>query len=274
MHMAKLSNELMLLKGQLLRLRGHEAVAPHASIVIPVNAQKDLANISRLLSDLVNYSGPKQVEIILVINNYPEDAPPDELEIYRQAGLMTLGIPRIEHEGGVAIAARIPGIRVAQSAATLLFDADCRIPNPTALINWYIARFQEGCDLAYTHVDYTDLQPGISIKARMFVHHASRWLRRNILRMPTSRGSNYAVRTKLMLDLFDQGRIPYDFHVGPVVKSIGGKIAYSGAKELVVLTSGRFFAQGWRVLISYLIWRTGYYRRILKMRHRKALPDR
>lgn len=271
--MVELSDELVLLKEHLLRLRGDANTHPDASIVIPVNAQKDLLNISRLLSDLARYSGPNHVELILVVNNYPAENPPAEIELYRQAGLTVLGIPRVEHEGGVALAARIPGIRAAKSSATLLFDADCRIPHATALINWYIARFEEGCDLAYTHVDYTDLPPGISVKVRMFVHHGSRWLRRNFLRMPTSRGSNYAIRRKLILDLFDQGRIPYDFHVGPAVKSIGGKIAYSGAKELVVLTSGRFFAQGWAVLISYLIWRTGYYRRVLKVKPKKALPD-
>jgi hypothetical protein len=193
--------------------------------------------------------------------------------MYRELGLAVLGIPRVEHQGGVAIAARIPGIQMAQSPKILLFDADCRIPNPTALINWYITKFEEGCDLAYTHVDYTDLPPGLSVKARMFVHHASRWFRRTILGTPTSRGSNYAIRKKLILDLFAQGRVPYDIHVGPVVKSIAGKIAYSGAKELVVLTSGRFFAPGWKVLVEYLIWRIGYYRRILKMKPKKAVTD-
>lgn len=171
------------------------------------------------------------------------------------------------------MAARIPGVRLARSPAILLFDADCRIPNPGALIDWYIARLGEGYDLAYTHVDYTDLPPGISVRARMFVHHASRWFKRRILRIPTSRGSNYAMRRDLMLDLFAQGRIPYDIHVGPVVKSMGGRIAYSGEKDLLVLTSGRFFDPGWKVLFTYLIWRTGYYFRILKMKPKKAAQD-
>jgi len=105
------------------------------------------------------------------------------------------------------------------------------------------------------------------------VHHASRWIKRRILRIPTSRGSNYAMHKDLMLDLFTQGRIPYDIHVGPVVKSMGGRIAYSGAKEFIVLTSGRFFDPGWKVLFAYLVWRTGYYFRILKMRPKKTAPD-
>jgi hypothetical protein len=267
-------NEQDTLRQQILRLRGNRAFYPDASIVIPVNAQKDLTNIARLLSDLVEYSGGKQLEIILVVNNYPAETPPQEIEMYRHLGLLVIGIPQVEHTGGVAIAARIPGIRIAQSPKIILFDADCRIPNPTALLDWYISKFEEGYDLAYTHVDYTDLQPGLSIRARIFVHHASRWFRRTVLGIPTSRGSNYAIRKKLILYLFAEGRIPYDIHVGPAVKSMGGKIAYSAAKELVVFTSGRFFRPGWKVLAEYLIWRTSYYRRILTMKPKKVVTRR
>jgi hypothetical protein len=59
----------VLLKSSLLRLRGNPASGPDASVVIPVNAQKDLANIGRLLSDLIRYRGEQQIEVILVINN-------------------------------------------------------------------------------------------------------------------------------------------------------------------------------------------------------------
>lgn len=265
--------DLILLKNGLVRLRGNLQSPPDASVVVPINAQKDLANIEYLLSDLIRYAGDQQIEVILVINNYPAHEPPREIDQYSQMGLKVIAVPRVEHVGGVAIAARIPGIRVAQSSRILLFDSDCRIPHPTALIRWYIAQFEAGCDLAYTHVDYTDLAPDISVKARIWVHHASRWIRRNLLGTPTSRGSNYAIRKELILDLFDRGQIPYDIHVGPVVKLSGGSIAYSGARELVVLTSGRFFIPGWKVLAEYLIWRFGYYRRILKMKPKKAVSD-
>lgn len=271
--MIELTNEFFLLEKRLFQLRGDLTVTPDASIVIPVNAQKDLANVSRVLFDIARYSGEKQLEIILVINNYPSNDLPYEIELYRQIGLTVIAIPHVQHEGGVAIASRIPGIQAARSTKILLFDADCRIPNPTALIDWYIAQFDAGCDLAYTHVGYTDLSHDISVRARIWVHHASRWLRRNILGIPTSRGSNYAIRRNLILDLFEDGRIPYDIHVGPMVKSIGGKIAYSGGRELVVLTSGRFFIPGWKVLVDYLIWRVGYYRRILKLKAKKAVTD-
>ncbi len=271
--MMELSNDLVTLQKELRRLRGRPAAYPDATIVIPVNAQKDLSNISQLLSDLARYAGRKLTEIILVINNYPPENPPQEIELYQQLGLTVVAVPHVEHVGGVAIAARIPGIRVANSSKIILFDADCRIPNPTSLVDWYIQQFDDNYDLAYTHVDYTDLPPGISVKVRMFVHHAWRWFRRNILRTPTSRGSNYAIRKKFILELFAKGLIPYDLHVGPAVKANGGKISYSGAKELVVLTSGRFFAPGWKVLFDYLVWRTGYYRRILKTKPKKATNE-
>ncbi len=262
------------LKDRVTQMRGDPALPPDASIVIPVNAQKDLAPLQRVLKDILRYSGNRRIEILLVINNYPADEGPAEIRWYRQAGLQVVDIPRIVHQGGIAMAARIPGVRLARSQNVLLFDADCRIPDPGALIDWYIDRLQEGYDLAYTHVDYTDLPPGISVKARMFVHHASRWIKRRVLGIPTSRGSNYAMHRDLMLDLFTRGRIPYDIHVGPVVKSMGGRIAYSGAREFVVLTSGRFFDPGWKVLFAYLVWRTGYYFRILKMRPKKTASDR
>lgn len=262
------------LKVTFLQLRGNPDRPPDASVVIPVNAQKDLAHLQRMLQDLAGYSGSWRIEIILVINNYPADEPPAEVQAYQRLGLKVLGIPRVVHEGGVAMAARIPGVRAAGSQTVLLFDADCRIPNPGALVDWYIQRLSEGVDLAYTHVDYTDLPPGISVKARMLVHHVSRWIRRNLLGIPTSRDSNYAMRRDLMLDLFARGCIPYDLHVGPVVKAMKGRIAYSGARELVVLTSGRFFRPGWKVLLEYLVWRTGYYLRILRIRPKKFVQDR
>ena len=107
-------NDLDDLRQQIHRLRGNKAFYPDATIVVPVNAQKDLGNIPNLLGDLCQYSGEKLIEIVLVINNYPAEVPPEQIELYRHAGLLVIGIHHVEHVGGVAIAARIPGIRVAQ----------------------------------------------------------------------------------------------------------------------------------------------------------------
>jgi len=244
------------------RLRGDAHIPPRASIVIPVNAQKDLSRVLILASDLVAYHGSQPIEIILVVNNYPENNPPEEILKYQQLGFKVLGIEKVIYRGGVALAARIPGIELAQSENTLLFDADCRIPNSTALLDWYIDQLNSGADLAYTHVDYFDLPAGLVIKIRMFIHHASRWYKRVLLGIPTSRGSNYAMKRKLILELFSAERVDYDIQIGPVVKALGKKIKYSGANEHVVLTSGRFFSNSWKELFAYLIWRIGYYFRV------------
>jgi hypothetical protein len=250
------------LADDLRRLRGDPHAPPYASVIVPVNAQKDILRVLSLLSDLTSYRGSQSIETILVINNYPAENPPEELNRYRQIGIRILEIPKVEHIGGVAIAARIPGIKVAQSERILLFDADCRIQDPTSLLDWYIRQLDSGVDLAYTHVDYFDLPAGLAIKARMFIYHAIRWYKRVLMGIPTSRGSNYAIRRQLILDLFAQHRVTYDIHVGPAVKAIYGKIAYSAAKQHIVYTSGRFFSNSWKELFSYLIWRTGYYLRV------------
>jgi len=254
----------------LRRLYGDPIKSPRASIIIPVNAQKDLSRILLVASDIAAYKGGQPIEFILVVNNYPPEHPPKELDEYTRLGFRVLGVPKVVHNGGVAIAARILGIEIARSESILLFDADCRITNADSLLSWYVTSLESGVDLAYTHVDYIDLPAGMSTKVRMFIHHASRWIKRVVLGVPTCRGSNYAIKRQLILDLYSQGRIPYDIHVGPVLKSIGGKIAYSGARELVVYTSGRFFTGGWKELIAYLAWRVGYYRRILAAHSEKS----
>jgi len=256
------NNDYIQLIDGLRRLRGNPDLSPSASIVIPVNAKKDLKSVLNIAVDITKYRGENSLEVILVINNYPSEKLPKEIDEYDQVGFKVIGIPEISHRGGVAIAARIPGIKRAQSETVLLFDSDCRIPNPNALLDWYISKLESDVDLAYTHVDYTDLPSGLSVRVRMFMHHFIRWFKRNIVGIPTSRGSNYAIKRKMILDLYSQGRIPFDIHVGPAVKAVGGKIVYSGDKELIVLTSGRFFAGGWKELVAYLFWRIGYYNRV------------
>jgi hypothetical protein len=258
----------------LRRLYGDPTKPPRASIIIPVNAQKDLSRILLVASDIASYKGHQPLEFILVVNNYPPEQPPKEIDEYIRLGFRVLGIPKVVHHGDVVMAARILGIELARSESILLFDADCRIPNADSLLSWYMTQLESGIALAYTHVDYFDLPAGMATKVRMFIHHASRWFRRVILGIPTCRGSNYAIKRQLILDLYSQGRISYDIHVGPVLKSIGGKIAYSGARELVVLTSGRFFTGGWKELITYLAWRVGFYRRVFAARSKKSSSDK
>ena len=245
---------------------------PVLSIVVPVNAQGDLDNVRALLDDLDAYRGPHGIEVILVVNNYPPDAPPqaavDQLE---RRGARVLTIPALRRPGeAIGFTARIPGARVAQSPWLVSFDADCRIPDATSLLDWYVEAFRSGAAGAYSHVGYRDVRPGLSIKARLAAHHGARWAKRNLLRIPTVRGSNYGVRRDLLLQLYDDGLLADDMNVGPVLRHIGQPVAYSGDRRHVVLTSGRMFKGGWYKLGRYLMYRWRYNRRVLPVREDAA----
>jgi glycosyltransferase involved in cell wall biosynthesis len=256
---------------ELRRLRGDPAALPDASVVIPVNAQEDLTNVLGILGDIARYKGTATLEVVLVINNYPEDDPPPELETYARAGVRTVGVPNARRPGEVvSFTARVPGAREASSEVTIYFDADCRVPNPSALLTWYVERLRGGARAAYSPVAYYDLRSLWSVRARIAVHHAARWAKRVALRIPTVRGSNYAVDRKLFLRLYDEGKLIDDLNVGLAVKASGGSLAYSGDRELRVLTSGRRFKGGWLKLARYLFYRMRYNLRMITSSKRGA----
>jgi glycosyltransferase involved in cell wall biosynthesis len=253
------------------RLRRNPETPPDASIVVPVNAQGDLDNVLQLLADITGYDGQHALEIVLVINNYPPDAPPPQIEIYTRVGLHVVSIPNVRRPGeAVGFSARIPGIRAASSDINILFDADCRIPHPTAVIDWYMQQFKTGAQSAYTHVDYYDYPDVWSVRVQLLVHHMSRWVKRAIFRIPTTRGSNYAVSRSTMLTLYEKGMLADEMNVGPTFKNDGGKVVYSGSKDLVVLTSGRMFKGGWMKLFRYFRYRLRYNLRVLPVRSNVA----
>jgi hypothetical protein len=259
------SDELAI-KEHLLRLRGEPALPPEASVVIPVNAQNDLLNVLHLVKDISAYQGKHRLEIILVINNYPPDLPPEEIGKYRALGLCVLAFPRIDGRGSISLFARIRGVSIASSECTIHFDADCHLPDATHLIDWYIRQFDRGFQLAYTYVGYYNIPASLAMKTRMIVHRIFRWFKRIVLGIPVCRGSNYAILHSLMLKLDDQGLLDYEEKVGMTIKSIGGKIAYSGDNSHTVLTSGRNFRGDWKELFEYIAWRIGYYRRLAPFR--------
>ena len=255
----------------LTRLRGDRQQPPAAAIITPVNAQADLGNVQRLLSDIVAYRGRHSFEVILVINNYPADDPPAELAAFERMGAQVVGVPNLRRPGeAVGFTARMYGLRAASCEPAILFDADCRVPNASALLDWYVAQFAAGAQTAYTHVDYYDLIDDWSIRARVLVHHLSRWGKRTLLGVPTTRGSNYAVARTFTLALYEQGYLADEMNVGPTVKAKGGRVVYSGARELRVLTSGRYLRGGWRELTRYLLYRLRYNLRVLPVRRNVA----
>ena len=260
---------------ELRRLRGDPAALPDASVVIPVNAQEDLENVLGILGDVARYEGTATLEIVLVINNYPADDPPREIGAFARAGVRTVGVPNVRRPGEVvSFTARVPGAREASSEVTIYFDADCRIPNSSALLMWYVDELRRGAQAAYSRVEYYDLRSLWSVRARIAVHHAARWTKRVVLRIPTVRGSNYAVDRTLFLRLYDEGMLIDDLNVGLAVKTSGGSIAYSGARDLRVLTSGRRFKGGWLKLARYLRYRLLYNLRVLPVRPRAARRPR
>jgi hypothetical protein len=255
------------LGADLARLRGDATSLPDGSIVVPVNAQADLDAVLGVLGEVAAYRGDRSFEVVLVINNYPAGAPPPEIEAYVGAGMHVVAIPSVWREGeAVCLTARVPGARATASERVILFDADCRIRDPSRLLDWYMQQFERGAQAAYTHVGYYGLRPLWSVRARIAAHHLARWIKRVILRIPTTRGSNYAVDRATFLHLYEQGLLIDDLNVGPAVKAAGGRVAYSGARDLHVLTSGRKFRGGWRKLARYLRYRLLYNVRVLRAR--------
>lgn len=256
MHSQKI--DLPQLELKIRAMRGNTAETPDASVVIPVNAQGDLDNVFHVISDMARYSGKNRIEIVIVVNNYEPDQTPD-VKRHVELGLNVLTIPNVRREGEVvSFTARVPGIRAAASENVILFDADCKLVSPTDLIDWFIRELNAGAALAYTHVDYFDLNPGFVVKMRVFIHHASRWVKRVIFRIPTARGSSYAVNRTVFLEAYDRDMLADELNVGPVVKAMGRKIAYTHAKHLRVLTSGRMFKSGWISLFKYFRYRLRY----------------
>jgi glycosyltransferase involved in cell wall biosynthesis len=250
------------LEQELRRLRGNPATPPELSVIVPVNAQGDEDNFLRLMGDVARYRGPHTVQIVLVLNNYPDDQPPSSLVRYRSLGITVRAVPDLRRPGyAVALLGRMIGMRAAESDKTLHFDADCRIPFPDDLFNWYADQLDHAWG-AYTPVDFHELPSHLSVRFRRRLHHAARWIKRT-LGVPTTRGSNYAVQRGAILKLFEQGFIADEMNVGPAIKRAGGRVAYSGSRRHVVLTSGRMFRPGWGRILSYARFRLRYNLRTL-----------
>ena len=253
------------LQSSFASLRGDLTQIPDISIVIPVNAQGDLQNAVALLNDIALYRGKCCLEVFLVVNNYCPEELPEAIGFFENLGVTVISIPNVRKPGeGVPFSARMPGIIAAQTEAAILFDADCRIIDATELIDWYVAQFKAGVDIAYTHVDYFGLDNHWSIKTRIVVHHLSRWFKRVCLGIPTARGSNYAVKRRLMLELYDRGLLADDMNVGAAFRSVQARVAYSNSDRLRVLTSGRMFTpRGVGQVMRYWRYRLRFNMRVL-----------
>jgi hypothetical protein len=252
-------------------IRGEQTRPPAASVIVPVNAQADLETVMAPLTDLSTYVGRHALEVVLVVNNYPADQPPDEqIERYRKMGLTVIATPSCRRPGVLpSLSARVVGLQAAAAEATIHFDADVRIPNATMLLDWYVEQFRRGACAAYTHVGYFDLPDDLSVRLRLLVHIVARWCKRNLLGIPTLRGSNYAVQRTAMLRLWNDSRLVDELNVGPTFQRLVGRVSYSGSPDLVVFTSGRYWHGGWRNVLRYFRYRLGVNMRRLPVRDPK-----
>lgn len=255
--------------------------APDVSIVVPVNARGDLDNVLRLLDDVSRYHGTHRLEVVAVVNNYDPGREPGRAADLRQLGASVVSLPSVRRSDrpgeAVCLSARIPGVRAARSEVVVLFDADCRIPNVTAVLDWYVQKFRRGAHAAYTGVGFYDFEDAMAVRVKFAIHHASRWFKRNLLGVPTTRGSNYAVRRDDMLELYDEGVLADDLNVGPAMKARKGPVAFSSARRLRVFTSGRMFTARWSRIVPYFYYRLRYNLRVLPVKEgaeRRTLRER
>lgn len=255
------------------RFRGDPSSRPDGSIIIPVNAQSDLECVWVVINDLLDYQGRYTFEIIVMVNNYPADEPPN-LTAFHQAGIGVVSKPDVRLPGiRVAVTARVHGARVAASPLTIHIDADCRVPDPTALLDWYVEQFASGARAAYTPVNFCDLHDDAATQTRVAIHHLTRWFKRRVMGIPTIRGSNFAIDRDLFIELFDAGYLPADFSIGPVLRARNVPVVYNGSPRLAVLTSGRYFERGWHELVRYLLYRLRYNIQMLRVRVGMTNPD-
>jgi hypothetical protein len=233
-----------------------------------------METVQRLLMDLSHYAGPFQIEKLLLVNNFNDHCDPDGIAKLEAFGARVVAIPDVRRDGvRVHLAARMEGVRRAASDVAILFDADCRVPDPTSIINWYVRTLRNGPRVAYSHVKYYDMPAGLTGRLFIVIHHGSRWLKRVVLRIPTTRGSNYGVVKPSILALYDGGALMADMSVGPATKAAGGRVMYSGARQLTVLTSGRKLTFSWRKFMRYMRYAILYNLRVLPKSARSSIEQ-
>lgn len=256
------------LPGAIRRLRGDGPA--DASVIIPLNAQGDLDHVVALLCDVGRYDGQNRLEVIVVLNNYGDGEEPGHKNHLEDLGVRVISIPNVRRRGeAVSFTARIPGVRAATAAATIHFDADCRVPYPGRLIDWYIDSLRDN-GAAYGPVRFHSVPPGRTAEAAVAAHHLTRWAKRMLIRIPTLRGSSYAADRDLMLTAYDGGQLADDMNVGPVIKATGAGVAYGSGERLTVRTSGRMYLFTWLGLMRYLRYRLRYNLRVIPVRQDAA----
>lgn len=235
---------------------------PDLAIIVPVNARGDLSKTLDLLADIAHYEGRLRFQIILVVNNFDPDNPPEQaMKTYRNWGVQTLSSATLDGNTGVppALRARMLALPMARTVNCVFFDADCRIPDATACFNWYHqALCESAVMLAYTKVDYYNWPSHrFAMRVWLHVHHLWRAFKRICLQVPTPRGSSYGINRDLKRQLFEDGYLADETGLGRVVKAFGHQSMYTGNDDCKVLTDGRMFenAQAHKLFTRYAMRR-------------------
>lgn len=214
---------------------------PNASVIIPVRSRTQLTHSLALLSDLARYHGDYTLEFILVVDDF--ELIPEESEYFRNIGVhLVFTEPDGPERAGGTIDVRARGVRAARAGITLHFAPDVRIPDPSALIDWYIESLYSEYQLAYTWIDFENRPGRLSTRLSLVVLNVLRSLKRTLLGVPTTRGCNYAVTRSLFLELYETGQLSADINIGLAARLAEARSRYSKEPRLRVVLSTRKYS--------------------------------
>jgi hypothetical protein len=231
------------LRRHMQRLRGTAEADPNASLIVPISARSGFSLIQGLIGDLARYRGSYTLEIILMVAASLAGSAPEEIEHLRGLGLQVIAAP----EGGqnweaVQLEARAQGVEAARAGITLHFSPDARLPDATALIDWYIQSLYSVYQLAYSQISYYGLPDGMNTRLSLALVDTFRKVKRVLLGVPTTRGSNYAINRHLFLKLYESGKLTVDLPVGLAVRLAEARSRYSSERRLQVYLSAHKYS--------------------------------
>ncbi len=217
------------LRRRLPRLWSPAQADPNASVIVPVGSPAELKQVFCLLSDLSHYRGSYSLECLLALPAGQPWLPPERLALLDSLGLRVV-FTSARGRGGLA--ARGCAAQAARAGILLHFAADTRLPDPTALVDWYVRSLFGKFQLAYSRVDFYGLPGSPGVRLSLFVLNGLRALKRRLLGVPTPRGSNYAITRSLFLDLYEAGTLSEEHPVGLAARLAQARSRYAADRRL------------------------------------------
>lgn len=228
------------LRQRLPRLWSPPQADPNASVIVPVGSPAGLQQVFYLLADLACYEGFYSLECLLALPAGQDWPPAEKLELLEALGLRLVFIPAGVWEQG-ALAARAFAAQAARAGVLLHFASDTRLPDPTALLDWYVGSLSGSYQLAYSRVDFYGLPERAGVRLSLRLLDGLRLVKRRLLGVPTPRGSNYAITRALFLDLYEAGKLSDDTPVGLAARLAQARSRYSSDRRLRACVSAHKF---------------------------------